>query len=680
MATDFRVAHLWDEAEAQRLAGAMADAPDMALRVYSARLIGSEPDLVMHGGGNVSLKSTAQDVLGAEHEVLHIKGSGWDLATIEAPGLPAVRLAPLRALRALDRLSDEDMVDIQRANLMTQSSPNPSVETLLHAYLPAQIVDHTHAAAFLALANLPEAEAACAEIFGPRLAVVPYIMPGFALARRAAEIAEAHPGAEGLLLRNHGHFTWGADARESYDRVIAHTNAVADWLAERRPGRLHPAAPAPDPAPPLAELRGAIAEAAGADAPMPVMEVRGDEHLRAVLERADIGDLATRGVATPDHVIRTKGSPLLLDRSVQAGGRVAIMREVADYADRYRAYFEAGNARHGGTKTMLSPVPNLAWLPGTGLVALGRDARGASVIADIAEQSARVIAAGEDAGGFRPIAAADLFDMEYWSLEQAKLGKGAPAPLAGRVVLVTGAAGAIGRAIAGEFAGLGAAVMLTDRDAASLADAAAALGPGHASLAADVTAEGTAAQLVEACEARFGGLDILVSNAGAAMTGELADLPDATLRESFELNFFAHQALAQAAAGIFRRQGRGGQMLFNVSKQAVNPGHGFGAYGLPKAATFFLVRQLALELGGEGVRVNGVNADRIRSGLLTDGMIAARAAARKTDAAGYLAGNLLGREVEAHHVARAFAMLAGAERTTGHVMTVDGGNTAAALR
>ena len=678
MTTGLRVTDLWNEAEAARLEP--GGDPAMARRVYSARLIGAEPDLVMHGGGNVSLKSTASDVLGEVHEVLHIKGSGWDLATIEAPGLPAVKLAPLRALRALDRLSDEDMVDIQRANLMTQSSPNPSVEALLHAYLPARVVDHTHATAFLALANLPDAEAACAEIFGPRMAVVPYIMPGFALARRAAEIAEANPRAEGLLLLNHGHFTWGETARESYERVIAHTNAVADWLAQRRSGPLYPAAPAPDPAPPLAELRGALAEAAGEDAPMPVMDLRAGDHLRGFLERPDIADLACRGVATPDHVIRTRGYPLLLDRATQAAGRGAIGRAVAGWTARYRAYFEAGNARHDGAKTMLSPVPAVAWLPGAGVVAMGRDARAARIIADIAEQNARVIAAGEAAGGFRPIGEADLFDMEYWSLEQAKLGKAAPPPLAGRVVLITGAGGAIGRAIAAEFARLGATLMLTDRDEAALEAAHAALGAGHDAVSADITERGTPARLIAACEARFGGLDILISNAGAAVTGEMIELADDALQASFELNFFAHQRLARAAAGLFRRHGRGGQMLFNVSKQAVNPGPGFGAYGLPKAATFFLVRQLALELGPEGVRVNGVNADRIRSGLLTDEMIARRAAARETDAAGYLAGNLLGREVEARHVAEAFAMLARAGRTTAHVMTVDGGNIAAALR
>jgi len=297
-----------------------------------------------------------------------------------------------------------------------------------------------------------------------------------------------------------------------------------------------------------------------------------------------------------------------------------------------------------------------------------------------------VMAAGEAAGGFRPIGPADTFDMEYWSLVQAKLGRGAAPPLQGRVVLVTGAAGGIGRAIARAFAAQGAAVMLTDRDEAALSALRADLGRDHGAVAADLTAPGAPAAIAAACARRFGGLDILVSNAGAAWAGEMATLPEATLRDSFELNLFAPQAMAQAATALIRTQaaGRGGpsgaQLLFNVSKQAVNPGRGFGAYGLPKAATFFLVRQLALELGPERVRVNGVNADRIRSGLLDDRMIAARAEARGLTPERYMAGNLLGLEVEAHHVADAFVALATSGRTTGHVMTVDGGNIEAALR
>ena len=675
----------WQDAEARAMqdaAGADPMARELALRVYTSRIIGQDPDLVMHGGGNTSVKLRARDVFGDEVDVIHIKGSGWDLGTIAAAGLPAVRMAPLMRLRGLPWLSDEEMVNVQRSNLLDSTAPNPSVETLLHAYLPQKYVDHTHATAMLALANLPEVEAATREIFGERMALVPYVMPGFALAKLAAETFERHPDAEGLLLVNHGHFAWGPDAKSSYDRIVAQTNMVEAWLADRRPEPLLPVAalPQPDLARTLSALRGAIGAHLPEGAPMPVFDLRRTGAVDAFLARPDLEDLAARGVATPDHVIRTKGHPLVLDAATVAGGAGAIAAAVDRFVTGYTAYFGRQAPRFGGSKTMLSPLPNLAWIVGAGLVGIGADAKAARIAADIGEQSQRVMRDGEAAGGFRPIAEADLFDMEYWSLEQAKLGKGKAPVFQGRVVLVTGGAGAIGLATARAFKAQGATVFLVDRDAGALETALQALGGDHGALACDITETGAAEGAVAACVTRFGGLDILVSNAGAAMVGEVATLPDDTLRASFELNFFAHLAFAQAATAVYRAQGRGGQMLFNVSKQAVNPGKGFAAYGLPKATTFFLLRQLALELGAEGIRVNGINADRIRSGLLTPEMIAARASARQIDEAGYMGGNLLHREVEAHHVAEGFVMLAQSERTTAHVLTVDGGNIEAALR
>lgn len=684
-------ANLWTDAEADAFLAAAGPDPkarDLALRVYSSRLIGRDPDLVMHGGGNTSLKSTALDVFGEEVEVLHIKGSGWDLETIEARGLPAVRLAPLMRVRGLPALSDEAMVNVQRLNLLDPSAPNPSVETLLHAWIPHRVVDHTHATAFLVLANLPEVAAVTRELFGDRLPLVPYVMPGFALAKAAAEAFDHNPEAEGLLLVNHGHFAWGPDAKSSYDRIVEYTNLVEAWLADRRPAPLVPAAalPAAEAAPILSALRGALASALPGTAHLPVLDLRAGNDERAFCARPDLEDLATRGVATPDHVIRTKGEVLVLRRAAQQAS--AMRAAVGAWADRYRGYFEAHAPLASEPKTMLACMPGLVWLEGAGIVGVGATAAAARIAADIGFQSARVRADGEAAGGFRPIGAKDLFDMEYWSLEQAKLGSGKAPALQGRVVLVTGGAGAIGLATARAFVAHGASLFLVDRPGEALDKARAALGRDHACHGCDITAPGAAAAAVAACAARFGGLDILVSNAGTAVTGDIATLDDRLLRDSFELNFFAHLAFSQAAIAIFRAQAAGrdargpepGQILFNVSKQAVNPGKGFAAYGLPKATTFFLLRQLALELGAEGIRVNGINADRIRSGLLSPAMISARSAARGVDEATYMAGNLLRAEVEARHVAEAFVMLARAERTTGHVMTVDGGNMEAALR
>ena len=679
------VQNRWSDDEAQKFVAAAGQDPAdqaLALRVYTSRLIGTDPDLVMHGGGNTSVKVRRRDLFGREIEVLHIKGSGWDLETIEARGLPGVRMDALLELRRLGVLCDEDMVNVQRCNLLDNTSPTPSVETLLHAYLPHRYVDHTHATAMLALANLPNVEQACREIFGNRVALVPYIMPGFALAKLAAKVFEQNPRAEGLLLLNHGHFTFGETAQESYARVIEQTNEVEAWFARR--AHLRPAAPKRrhTPTEVLPLLRGAIATVANndRDAAMPVFDLRAGDGILSFLAQSDLVEHARSPVATPDHVIRTKGTPLLLTEERLAGGRVGISAALQKFADDYRAYFERHAPRAAQPKTMLTPAPGLGWIPGLGLLGIGVDAHSARIAADLGEQTLRVISMGDSAGGFRPIGESDAFDMEYWSLEQAKLGKGAAPPLRGRIVLVSGGAGAIGRAIATAFQTQGANIFLVDRDADALAGVLKSLGRDAGGAALDLAATGACETALAACVERFGGIDVLISNAGAAWTGEMASLPDETLRTSFELNFFAHHHLAQAAIKILRAQGRGGQILFNVSKQAVNPGKGFGAYGLPKAATFFLAKQLALELGVEGIRVNGINADRIRSGLLTDAFIAERAHARGISPDQYMAGNLLGREVEARHVAEAFVALARAERTTGHIMTVDGGNIEASLR
>ena len=471
----------WNDADARAMqdkAGSDPAARELALRVYTSRIIGSDPDLVMHGGGNTSLKAQAVDVYGDLVDVIHIKGSGWDLEVIEAAGLPAVRMAPLDRLRSLPALSDEAMVNVQRANLLDSAAPNPSVETLLHAWLPQTYVDHTHATAFLTLANLPEVAEATREIFGDRLTLVPYIMPGFALAKAAAEAYAANPQAEGLLLVNHGHFTWGPDAKSSYDRLIAHTNEVEAWLADRRPAPLLNATALPPDARAkqagqLAQLRGALASVLPDSAALPVLDLRRDGASRAFTTRDDLAALATRGVATPDHVIRTKGHPLLVTQAMLDAGPDALRAAVAGFADDYRAYFDRNAPNAASPKTMLNPMPGLVWIEDMGIVGVGANAASARIAGDIGTQTARVMADGERMGGFYPIAEPDLFDMEYWSLEQAKLGKGKPPRFQGRVVLVTGGAGAIGLASAQAFAAEGAAVFLVDRDAAAI-DAALA--------------------------------------------------------------------------------------------------------------------------------------------------------------------------------------------------------------
>jgi rhamnose utilization protein RhaD (predicted bifunctional aldolase and dehydrogenase)/NAD(P)-dependent dehydrogenase (short-subunit alcohol dehydrogenase family) len=680
----------WDDSDADAAVVAYENlGRDLALRVYTTRLLGQDPRLVLHGGGNTSVKTRVADLNGDAVDVLCVKGSGWDMGSIEPAGLPAVRLAPLVKLRSREKLSDEEMVRLQRANLVDPAAPNPSVEALLHAFIPHKFVDHTHSTAVLALTDQPDGEALCRAVFGARVGYVPYVMPGFGLAKVAAQVFDADPSVEGLILVKHGIFSFGADARQSYDRMIALVTSAETWLADNRKRALVsaklPARPArlADVAPivrgvcslPDDKIEGAWKRL--------VLDFRGSNAVMNFVNGAEVARYGQAGVVTPDHNIRIKNCPLLVaapEDGALTGFAASVRAAVASYADSYRDYFGRNNARVGGVKTMLDPMPRVVLVPGLGLFGLGRSKRDARIAADLAEAAVATITDAEAVGRFDPLPESDLFDVEYWSLEQAKLGGAREAPLAGQVAVITGAAGAIGFATAKAFAAAGAEVALLDIDEAAAQAKAKAIGGAAIAVRCDVTdaasVPGAFARVVSA----FGGIDILVSNAGAAWQGRIGEVDEAVLRQSFELNFYGHQRVAQAAVKIMQAQETGGCLLFNVSKQAVNPGPGFGPYGLAKAATLFLVRQYAVDYGSDGIRANAVNADRVRSGLLTEAMIASRSGARGVSEQDYMRGNLLGREVVPEDVAQAFLAQALALKTTADVTTVDGGNIAAALR
>ncbi|MBV8594535.1 MAG: bifunctional aldolase/short-chain dehydrogenase [Caulobacteraceae bacterium] len=676
----------WSEGDARAaLERWAASGEDIALRTYSARLLGADRRLVLHGGGNTSVKTTVVDLFGDTLDVLCVKGSGSDLAAIEPAGHPAVRLAPLLRLRGLQRLSDEAMVGALRQNLIDPSAPNPSVEALLHAFIPEKFIDHTHSVAVLALANQPDAEALIGRLYGGRVACVPYVMPGFALAKAAAAAFDDHPGIEGLILINHGVFSFGATAQESYERMIglvATAEAHLGTASPTPPSESGPLAPA-DEALPI--LRGVMAQLAAEAHPRHwLLDLRRDAQSLAFAADDRLADWARRGVATPDHVIRTKAAPLVAPAYPGDAGAAVWREEVLglarDFATDYQAYFARQNTRVGGMKRALDPLPRVIVAPGLGLVGVGRSARDASVAADIAQSWHSTLRLAEGAGRFQPVGEDDTFDMEYWSLEQAKIGKAPERPLQGRIVIVTGGGGAIGRATAAAFRAEGAQVAIFDLDEDAAERAARELGAGVLALRCDVTSQAAVESAFAAVCSRFGGLDIVVSNAGRAVTGRIAEIDQATIQGSLDVNFLAHQWVASAAMRVMRAQAMGGVLLFNASKQALNPGEGFGAYGVAKAALVALMRQYALEHGADGVRVNAINADRIRSGLLGPEMIAKRAAARGVSEADYMAGNLLRREVTAEDVAQAFVFAAQMRSTTGSLLTVDGGNVAAMVR
>jgi NAD(P)-dependent dehydrogenase (short-subunit alcohol dehydrogenase family) len=504
-------------------------------------------------------------------------------------------------------------------------------------------------------------------------------MPGFALAKLAAEVAEQHPEAEGLLLLQHGLFTWGATARESYERHIRAVDEAERWLnscrAELGPSPTRASVSWPSFA---AELRGRLGEGVRRY----FYAVRESEAIQRFVAREDLGSVSQRGPVTPDHIIRTKAVPLILDlRNVEPTAHVAaIEAALAKFRTEYRAYFaRQAQLRPERQLTALDPDPRVVLLPGAGaLIGLGNSPKAASVAADLYEHTIDVIEAAEAVGRYQALPESDLFDMEYWSLEQAKLGKQRPRPLEGQIVYISGAAQGIGAATARVFHSAGATLYLVDRDGEALATIAREL--RAASEVLELAEESMVRRSIHNCMRTYGGLDGLVSNAGFAPQTAIARCSTELLAGSFAINFYAHHWLASEAYTLFERQRMGGFLLFNASKAAFNPGPGFGPYALPKAALVALTKQYALEGGALGIRANAVNADRVRTNLMSADEIERRAAARGLDPDAYFRSNLLQREVTARDVAEAFLHLALAPSTTGCVLTVDGGNIAASPR
>ncbi|MEA2824022.1 MAG: hypothetical protein QOF03_504, partial [Alphaproteobacteria bacterium] len=562
-------------------------ASDLALRVYTTRLLGRDPALVLHGGGNTSVKTEAKDLLGEAVDVICVKGSGWDMGDIEPPGLPAVRIAPLRRLRALPRLSDEDMVNFQRIHLLDSAAPNPSVETLLHAFLPHKFVDHTHSTAVLALTDQPEGEKIARETFGGRMAYVPYTIPGFALAKSVADIYDANRNVQGLILLRHGIFTFAEDSRTAYELMIEMVTLAEERIKRGKksivPAKLPPKLAAVEEIAPI--LRGAVTlenNPKDGTAKRQILCFRSGAKVLDYVNGAELARYSQVGVATPDHTIRTKNWPLFVPapETEKLDAWAASVRQAVDgFVARYHSYFARNNQRVNGVKKELDPYPRVILVPGIGLFGLGASAKDAAIAADIAENTIDVVSAAEAMSRYESIPEEDQFDVEYWSLEQAKLGKAAEKPLARQVALITGGGSGIGAATAKAMAKQGAEVAILDRDETAAKAIAKQIGGAALGIGCDVTDASAVHRAFAAVAQRFGGVDIVVSNAGAAWQGRIGDVDDKLLRQSFELNFFAHQSVAQNAVRIMKPQGTGGCLLFNTSKQAVNPGKDFGPYG-----------------------------------------------------------------------------------------------------
>lgn len=653
---------LWNDAEAARYE---KDGGELGLRVYTSRLLGREPSLVLHGGGNTSVKIRARNILGEEEDLLCVKGSGWDLETIEAAGFPAVRLDRLLALARLPALSDPEMVNELRTHMTRASAPTPSVEAILHATIPHKYVDHTHSDTVIAITNSVGGEDRAREIYGDDCVIIPYVMPGFDLARLCAErfAADANERTIGMVLLNHGIFSFGADARESYERMIALVTRGEDYLKKHGAWELS----FPPSQPPAAALRrdiAALRQAASQAAGFPLLlACHQDERSLAFARRSDLTRIAQQGPATPDHVIRTKRIPML-------------GRNIQQYLDDYKDYFEKNEASARERKAMLDPAPRLIIDPELGVCTLGRSARDAGIVADIYEHTIEVILRAEALGGYRALPARDIFDVEYWDLEQAKLKQaGKPAPFAGEVALVTGAASGIGLACVQALLARGAAVIGLDLDAGVTE---AVKHPSWLGLACDVTDEAALIAAIETGVRRFGGLDMLVLNAGVFPPGcRIEALDGAAWRRVLAVNLDANLTLMREAHPLLKLSPRGGRAVAVGSRNVAAPGPGAAAYSASKSALNQLMRVASLEWGSDGIRVNTVHPDAVfDTGIWTPDVLQARAAHYGLSVEQYKTRNVLRTEVRSRDVGELVAELCGPlfARTTGAQIPIDGGN------
>jgi rhamnose utilization protein RhaD (predicted bifunctional aldolase and dehydrogenase)/NAD(P)-dependent dehydrogenase (short-subunit alcohol dehydrogenase family) len=688
----------FDDDEARELVRRFEELPEaLALRIYTSRLLGGEPSLVLHGGGNTSLKLRTTNLLGDAQEVLLVKGSGCDLASIGPEGFTGVDLDYLRRFRGLEQLSDEEMENQLETHRLRADAPSPSVETLLHAFLPPRFIDHTHADAILVLTNQANADELVAEALGPGVALLAYTMPGLPLAKQVGDCYERTPGLEAIVSRNHGLFTFADDAKTAYSAMIECVSRAEAFIAARTsrpvsvPRSEAPAAASAAAARLAQVLRGACTERRSDGRTQRfVCELRTPPDLVTLSRSPQACELCDSGALTPDHVIRTKNRMLFLPRIPGDDAELgALVRErIGDYVRDYDRYFDEQAKAKRARPRKLDPFPRVVLAAGVGLVTLGPTRRAARVAADIAEQTLRAKCLAGEIGAYLPISDSHVFDMEYWSLQQKKLGSQVPPPLAAQVAFVTGAGGAIGAGVAERLLAAGAVVAISDIDADRLAKAHELLAEKHdsdriESIACDVTSPSSVTRAFEEVSCRAGGIDILVPNAGVAHVATLEDLDAERFAQVVSVNLMGTFNVIKAAIPVLRRQATGGNVVLISSKNVPDPGAAFGAYSASKAAAHQVAKIAALELAELGVRVNMVNPDavfgdeRISSGLW-DQIGPDRMKARGLDPEGlrdyYRQRNLLKVSVLAEHVGNAVVFFASeATPTTGASLPVDGG-------
>ena len=676
----------WNPAEAAKLDG-------LDLLVYASRLIGAETSLVVWGGGNTSIKTTEKDHRGRDIGVLRVKGSGSDLKSVQRKDFPGVRMDDIRALLDRQEMGDQDMVAYLAHGLMDPGGVRPSIETLLHGFVDAQAVVHTHADAVVSLTNNDRPRDVLASVYGKDVIALEYRRPGFRISREVADAIAAAPAARALVLERHGTICWGATIREAYESTIELITRAESAIAERRHGRRVFGGPRVDVLAPAARRAAALAVA-------PRLRGRLGRGKRVILgfddspkitefvSSVDAPALSQIGPATPDHTIYTKRLPCFVDLSRSTDDVLAVWdatdRAVDRFVTDYTAYFEAH--KFAGAE-LVDPLPRVVLVPGLGMFTAGRDRRTADIVDDIYHHTIDVIGNASAFGHYVSLTGKDAFDVEYWPLELYKLTLAPPEKeLARRIALITGGGSGIGRAVARRLAAEGAHVVVGDVDEAAAKRAAeditTAVGRDRAlGLRMDVTSEASVRAAFEETVLAYGGLDILVSNAGMAHSAPVDRMALGDWERSFAVNATGHFLVAREAMRILMAQGLGGALVFVATKNVMSPGKDFAAYSAAKAAEAQLAKVLALEGAPHGIRSNIVNPDAVfqDSKLWSEEVRRERAAAQGISVDQledfYRKRNLLGARILPEDVAEAVLFLAAdrSAKTTGCTLTVDGG-------
>ncbi len=639
---------------------------DLSSRVYSSRLLGADDGLVLHGGGNTSVKSQLQDVFGQTVDVLFVKGSGWDLRTIEEAGFPPVDLNYLLKLGSLESLSDSDMMKHLRLALLDPKAPTPSVEAILHALIPHKYVDHTHADAIVAISNSPNGAEILEQLFGAEVLVLPYIMPGFVLAKQVANGTRNVDWSKlkGIVLLHHGIFSFADNAKDSYERMIELVDRAEHYLQRKAPAaRLASASykPSQDDAVSLSQLRAKAGALFGGPI---VLSLDSSDPCAGFAALPNVESLATRGPLTPDHTLHTKAFAAIFDEGLAQG--------LDEFSARYAHYFASHAKDH---HVCLDRMPRYGVWRGKGLIYFAANPQKMQIVRDIVTHTIHAIQLSEALGGWKTLPASDLFDVEYWELEQAKLkNQSQRGEFEGKVAVVTGAGSGIGAACVESLLERGAAVIGLDLTSqqSNFGESSAFL-----SLCCDVTnTEAIESALMKAA-LKFGGIDLLISNAGSFPASATLDkVKDADWDSSLALNLTSHMKVLRAALP-YLKNGFDPAVVFIGSKNVPAPGPGASAYSAAKAGLAQLGRVAALELGEFGVRVNTLHPNAVYdTGIWTEEVLRQRADHYGLSVDDYKTNNVLGVELRSSDIAAAACQLLSKNfsKTTGAQIPVDGGN------